>query len=113
MEKQKKKHGGKRADSGRKPVEKKLTNYEKALRILNDDIEENLNFLISVRDNKLKDLTNASMTERVRAAQLLLSRTIPEKKELEKTMDIPFDPEFSNWSDEKLAKYVKGDKDGD
>ncbi len=46
------------------------------------------------------------MTERVRASQLLLSKTLPDKKELEKTMDIPFNPEFSNWSDEKLAEYV-------
>ena len=101
------KNGGKREGAGRKTVEKRLTNYEKATRILDDDVEDNLNFLIKVRQGKFK----VSMTERVRASQLLLSRTIPEKKEIEKTMELPFNPEFTNWSDEKLLQYVKEDKE--
>lgn len=111
MKKEKGKHGGVRKNSGRKPKEKVLSNYDKAFKILDDDVEKNLNFLINVRDNKLKDNTikvKVSMTERVRASQLLLSRTIPEKKEPERTFDIPFNPDFSNWSDEKLAEYVNG-----
>ena len=103
----KNKAGGKREGAGRKTVEKRLTNYEKALRILDDDVEDNLNFLIKVREGKFK----VSMTERVRAAQLLLTRTIPEKKEIEKTMELPFNPEFTNWSDDKLIEYLKEDKD--
>ena len=101
----KKPRGGKRPGAGRKPKVKHLTNYEAALKLLDDDVEDNIKFLIGLRNNKKNGIQT-----RLRASELLLNKTLPNKKEEETKVVLPFDVEFSNWSDEKLKAYVNGDK---
>lgn len=95
--------GGKRPGAGRKPKVKKLTNYEKALKLLDDDVETNIKFLIGLRNDKRHGIQT-----RLRSAEILLNKTLPNKKVEETKVVLPFDVEFSNWSDEKLKAYVNG-----
>jgi hypothetical protein len=68
-------NGGKREGSGRKPVEKRLTNYAKAIRLLDDNIESALQVVI----DGLKD---ENKQYRLKCAEILLKKSLPDKKEI-------------------------------
>ena len=71
-------HGGKRPNSGRKPVEKRLSNYQKAIRMLDENVENALQVLID-------GLYDKDMNYRLRCAELLLRKSISDKTNIELT----------------------------
>jgi hypothetical protein len=70
------KNGGPRPNSGRKPIEKRLSNYERAVKLLDDNVEKALDVLI-------KGLTDPDKNYRMRCAEILLKKTIPDKKHID------------------------------
>jgi len=70
--------GGYRPNSGRKPIEKRLSNYEKAIKMLDDSVEDALQVLIDGLDSDDKNY-------RLRCAEILLKKSIPDKNRQEVT----------------------------
>jgi hypothetical protein len=68
-------HGGARPNSGRKPIEQRLTNYGKAIRMLDDNVEAALQVVID-------GLKSESAAYRLKCAELLLKKSMPDKKEI-------------------------------
>jgi MFS superfamily sulfate permease-like transporter len=69
-------HGGARPNSGRKPREKVLTNYQKAIKLLDNSIEQAIETLIEC-------LSDDSVQVRLKAAEILLKKTLPDRKEVD------------------------------
>ena len=67
-------NGGKREGAGRKPKEKRLSNYEQCLTLLDSDAVKNIKYMITLRDDK-----EASTTMRFNAAKELRKMVIPDK----------------------------------
>ncbi len=74
----KKKKGGKRTGAGRKTRAEKLSNYDRAIKMLDDSIEMTLQTLI----NGLQD---EDVAVRIKCAETLLKKTLPDKKRSEIT----------------------------
>jgi hypothetical protein len=89
-----KKRGGKRPGSGRKPRAKKLSNYDAALKMLDDSICDALQVLI----DSLKD---GNQYTKIRAAELILKKTLPDKIEAQ------VDPAAMTAAHEKLLRRIK------
>jgi len=70
------KRGGAQPGSGRKPLEKRLSNYERACKLLDDNVEKALDVLI-------KGLSDSDKNYRMRCAEILLKKSIPDKKHIE------------------------------
>ena len=92
-------HGGVRPNSGRKPIEKRLSNYEKAVKMLDDNVESALKVLI----DGLKD---SDKNYRFRCSELILKKAIPDIIHNIKTDSGLSDEEKKEiWKN--LKKYVK------
>jgi len=73
-----KKKGGKRTGAGRKTRAEKLSNYDRAIKMLDDSIEMTLQTLIDGLGAKDPVL-------RIKCAEILLKKTLPDKKRSEIT----------------------------
>lgn len=82
-------NGGKRQGAGRKPRSERLSNYDKALKLLDDSIEKALQVLIDGLDDENKQY-------RIRCAELLLKKALPDKIELGGKDGEPLQLEISN-----------------
>lgn len=71
-------NGGKREGAGRKVRAQKMTNYNKALKILDDHIEDALYVLI-------EGLSDKNKYYRFKCAELMLKKSLPDKKATEHT----------------------------
>jgi hypothetical protein len=74
-------NGGKRPNSGRKPLKKTVSNYAKALKILDDNVDEILKGLIDLAKHA------PEVKDRIRAADIILKKCIADKKAVEVTGD--------------------------
>ena len=79
--------GGKRPNSGRKKREKAFTNYQKALRLLDDSIEEALSVVI-------KGLRDEDKAHRLKCAELLIKKALPDKQKIDLDQDSTIKVEF-------------------
>ena len=89
MKDEKKKRGGPRPGSGRKPRSEKLSNYSKAVKMLDDNIIEVLSVLI-------KTLRAKSVKDRLRASEILIKRMLPEKVDLSGSSNVTFKHLYKN-----------------
>ena len=71
-------YGGVRSGSGRKPKSERLSNYDKAIGLLNENVIEALNVLI-------KGLNDKDKLYRLRCSELLLKKSIPDQKAVDVT----------------------------
>ena len=79
-------HGGVREGSGRKPIEKKLSNYNIAISLLDSDIEKNIEFLIQTRNDG-----EAPLRDRIKCAEIILKKILPDRSEVDNTHNLPED----------------------
>lgn len=96
-EKIKKTRGGARAGAGRKALHKKLSNYNKAISLLDENI-------ITAIDVLIKGLNSRSVNFRLRSAELLLKKSLPDKTSIE--FDKP-----RNLLLDKLSEYKPSEND--
>ena len=76
------KHGGKREGSGRKAIEKELTTYQKSLSLLDDNSDKVIQTILELLDDDSK-------TIRLKAAEILLKKIMPDRKQLD--IELPED----------------------
>ena len=93
-------HGGPRANSGRKPKAKRISNYERAIRMLDDNIEKVLQVLID-------GLEDADKVHRVRCAELLAKKTLPHRIDLKNEFKTEASNAYKNMSDEELLRLTQ------
>lgn len=72
--------GGARPGAGRKPMSKKLSNYEKACKMLDDNIMDVLTVLLT-------GLNDPDKIYRQNCARILLNKSIPDRHKSEITGD--------------------------
>lgn len=79
------KNGGYRPGSGRKPREKALTNYQTALRLMDDNIGQALAVLIGGLKDKDKNY-------RLKCAEILMKKALPDKSrhEVQANMQVEY-----------------------
>ncbi len=71
-------NGGAREGSGRKPIEKRLSQYDECISLLDKDAPKNLQFLMDTRDNE-----DEAMRDRLKCAEIIAKKTLPDKSKTE------------------------------
>ncbi len=96
----KKKVGGQYPPPPRESIASKLSDYKLALVKLNADLLDNIKYIISVRND-----TEQGVHTRLKAAEILLKRTMPEIKSITK-VDGTNTPD-EGYSDDELKEMAK------
>ncbi len=96
----KSKKGGARPGAGRKPKVKMLSNYEKAIRLLDDNVESAIQVLVD-------GLKNKSLVHRIKCAEILLKKTLPDRKDIHVKGIVSSEKDLSNLSKKELKLLKK------